>query len=346
MRINGTVARLAAVVSVQLFFTAVIVVVFGQIRFDRTNTYSAEFSNASGLRTGQFVRASGVEVGKVKKVDLVEGDQRIRVEFSVDRSVQLYQSTTAQIRYQDLIGNRYLDIGRGSGENSEKTLAPGGFIPLARTQPALDLDAPIGGFKPLFRSLDPQKVNTIASSIITVFQGEGGTIDDILDQTAQLTERLAESDQTIGDVIHNLNTVLLTTERHHDQLDSTIDKFEGLITGLKDRAAPLADGTAHISNAAGTVSDLLADNRALVRDAITHLDTLTSPLNDQRDRVGDLVGKVPAAFNIIGRSAGIYGDFFNFYLCDLSLKVNGLQPGGPVRSVKLLQQPSGRCTLK
>lgn len=346
MRINGTVARLAAVVSVQLFFTAVIVVVFGQIRFDRTNTYSAEFSNASGLRTGQFVRASGVEVGKVKKVDLVEGDQRIRVEFSVDRSVQLYQSTTAQIRYQDLIGNRYLDIGRGSGENSEKTLAPGGFIPLARTQPALDLDALIGGFKPLFRSLDPQKVNTIASSIITVFQGEGGTIDDILDQTAQLTERLAESDQTIGDVIHNLNTVLQTTERHHDQLDSTIDKFEGLITGLKDRAAPLADGTAHISNAAGTVSDLLADNRALVRDAITHLDTLTSPLNDQRDRVGDLVGKVPAAFNIIGRSAGIYGDFFNFYLCDLSLKVNGLQPGGPVRSVKLLQQPSGRCTLK
>lgn len=59
MRINGTVARLAAVVSVQLFFTAVIVVVFGQIRFDRTNTYSAEFSNASGLRTGQFVREIG-----------------------------------------------------------------------------------------------------------------------------------------------------------------------------------------------------------------------------------------------------------------------------------------------
>jgi phospholipid/cholesterol/gamma-HCH transport system substrate-binding protein len=346
MRLKGTVARLAAVVSVQLFFTAVIVVVFGQIRFDHTNDYSAEFSNASGLRPGQFVRASGVEVGKVKKVDLVEGDKRIRVDFSVDRSVQLYQSTTAQIRYQDLIGNRYLDISRGSGENSEKSLPPGGFIPLSRTQPALDLDALIGGFKPLFRALDPQKVNTIASSIITVFQGEGGTINDILDQTTQLTERLAESDEAIGDVIHNLNTVLDTTERHHDQLDTTIDKFEGLITGLKDRAVPLADGTAHVSNAAGTVAELLADNRALVRGAVTHLESLAGPLNDQRDRIGDLVGKVPAAFNIIGRASGIYGDFFNFYLCDLSLKVNGLQPGGPVRSVKVFQQPSGRCTLR
>ena len=346
MKLTGTVVRLAAVVSVQLLFTAVIVVVFGQVRFDRTHSYSAEFSNASGLRAGQFVRASGVEVGKVKKVDLVEGDKKIRVDFSVDRSVQLYQSTTAQIRYQDLIGNRYLELSRGTGEGAERALPAGGFIPLARTQPALDLDALLGGFKPLFRALDPQKVNTIASSIITVFQGEGGTINDILDQTAQLTERLAESDQAIGEVITNLNTVLETTVRHHDQFDATIDKFDVLIAGLRDRADPLADATAHISNAAGTVADLLADNRALLHDTVDRLETLAGPLVEQRDRVGDLLGKLPKAFNIIGRASGIYGDFFNFYLCDLSLKVNGLQPGGPVRTVRLLTQPSGRCTLQ
>src|SRR6201997_3631039 len=281
MRITGTVVRLAAVVSVQLLFTAIIVVVFGQVRFDPTNSYSAEFSNASGLRAGQFVRASGVEVGKVKKVELVEGDKRIRVDFAVDRSVQLYQSTTAQIRYQDLIGNRYLEISRGSGENAERTLPPGGFIPLARTQPALDLDALIGGFKPLFRALDPQKGNTIASSIITVFQGEGGTINDILDQTAHLTSRLAESDHAIGEVIANLNTVLDTTVKHRKQFDDTVNNFELLITGLKERADPLAAGTANISNAAATVADLLADNRALVRDTVTRLETVATPLVEQ-----------------------------------------------------------------
>jgi phospholipid/cholesterol/gamma-HCH transport system substrate-binding protein len=346
MKISGTIIRLAAVASVQLLLTAVIVVVFGQVRFERTNSYSAEFTNASGLRAGQFVRASGVEVGKVKKVDLVEGDKRIRVDFSVDRSVPLYQSTTAEIRYQDLIGNRYLEIDRGSGRGADRVLPPGGFIPLSRTEPALDLDALIGGFKPLFRALDPQKVNAIASSIITVFQGEGGTINDILDQTAQLTDRLAESDQAVGQVIANLNTVLDTTVRHRKQFDETIDKFEVLITGLKDRAGLLADGTAHISGAAGTVADLLADNRALLHDTVSRLETVAGPLVDQHDKVADLVSKLPNAFNIIGRASGIYGDFFNFYLCDLSIKVNGLQPGGPVRSVKLWAQPSGRCTLQ
>ncbi|HME79648.1 MAG TPA: MlaD family protein [Mycobacterium sp.] len=346
MKITGTVIRLAVVVSVQLLFTAIIVVVFGQVRFDRTNSYSAEFSNASGLRAGQFVRASGVEVGKVKKVDLVEGDKRIRVDFSIDRTVQLSQATTAQIRYQDLIGNRYLEIERGTGEGTDRVLPPGGFIPLARTQPALDLDALIGGFKPLFRALDPQKVNTIATSIITVFQGEGGTINDILDQTAQLTSRLAESDHAIGEVIANLNTVLDTTVKHRKQFDDTVNNFELLITGLKERADPLAAGTAHISNAAATVADLLADNRALVRDTVTRLETVATPLVDQRDRVGGILTKLPSAFNLIGRASGIYGDFFNFYLCDLSIKINGLQPGGPVRSVKLFQQPTGRCMLQ
>jgi len=344
MKITGSAIKLGIVSLVLLLITVSIVVVFGQMRFNRTNSYSAEFNNATGLKDGQFVRASGVEIGKVKKVRLVGGGTRVQVDFAVDRSIPLYQSTTAQIRYQDLIGNRYLELSRGTGEGAERALPPGGFIPLSRTEPALDLDALIGGFKPLFRALDPQKVNTIASSIITVFQGEGGTIDDILDQTAQLTDRLAESDQAIGEVINNLNTVLDTTVRHRKQFDDTVDKFEVLITGLKGKADPLADGIAHISNAAGTLADVLTDNRELLHDTVGRLEVVLAPLVDHSDQVDDLLTKMPVAFNAIGRIGGTYGDFFNYYLCDVSVKLNGLQPGGPVRVVRVWQQTTGRCT--
>lgn len=344
MRTTGTAIKLGAFSLVLLMFTAVIVIVFGQIRFDRTSAYSAEFSNASGLRAGQFVRASGVEVGKVSKVQLIDGGQRVRVHFDVDRTLPLYQSTTAQIRYQDLIGNRYLELQRGQGEGADRVLPPGGFIPLARTTPALDLDALIGGFKPLFRALDPDKVNNIAQSIITVFQGQGGTINDILDQTAQLTNALADRDQAIGEVITNLNTVLDTTVKHQKEFDQTVNNFEVLITGLKNRADPLGQSVADISNAAGTLGDLLADNRPVLKDTIGHLETIQQPLIDEQAQVEDTLSKVPNALKIIGRAGGVYGDFFNFYLCDLNLKLNGLQPGGPVRTVKVFTQPTGRCT--
>jgi phospholipid/cholesterol/gamma-HCH transport system substrate-binding protein len=343
MKITGTLIRLGIVWLVLLVFTAAIVVVFGQVRFDRTNNYSAEFSSVSGMREGQFVRASGVEVGKVKKIRLAEGD-RVHVDFAVDRSVPLYQSTMAQIRYLNLVGDRYLELKRGQGEGADRVLPPGGFIPLSRTQPALDLDALIGGFRPLFRALDPEKVNTIVSAIITVFQGQGGTINDILDQTAQLTSTVAERDQAIGEVIKNLNIVLDTTVKHRKEFDQTVDNFEKLITGLKNHADPLAAGTAHISNAAGTVADLLADNRALLHKAINYLEAIQQPIIDQRDKYNDLFHRVPLALNAGGRAIGLYGDWANFYTCDLTLLVNGLQPGGPVRTVRLFQQPTGRCT--
>lgn len=344
MKFTSTLVKLGAFSLVLLLFTGIIILVFGQLRFDRTNGYSAEFSNASGLKAGQFVRASGVEVGKVGAVRLVDGGRRVMVDFNIDRSLSLNQSTTAQIRYANVIGDRYLELKRGDGEGSDRLLTPGGLIPLGRTQPALDLDALIGGFRPLFKSLDPEKVNNIASSLITVFQGQGGTINDILDQTAQLTSALADRDQAIGEVVNNLNTVLATTVKHQTEFDQTVNNFEILITGLKNRADPLADAVAHISNASGTVADLLADDRPLLKDTVGHLETIQQPLVDQRDQLDDLLTKFPNALKMIGRSGGVYGDFFNFYLCDITLKLNGLQPGGPVRTVKVTSQPSGRCT--
>jgi phospholipid/cholesterol/gamma-HCH transport system substrate-binding protein len=341
MKITGTAIRLGAFALVLLFFTAVIIVVFGQMRFDRTTRYTAIFSNVSGLRNGQFVRASGVEVGKVSNVTLIDGGQHVRVDFNIDRSLPLYDGTTASIRYLNLIGDRYLELKKG---DSDKRLPAGGTIPLERTQPAVDLDALVGSFRPLFRALDPQKVNTIAQSIITIFQGQGGTINDILDQTAALTSTLADRDQAIGEVIKNLNTVLDTSVKHQKELDETVKNFEVLITGLKNRADPIADSTAEISNAAGTIANLLADNRPLLHDTLGQLETIQGPLIDQKDQLNDILVRLPTSLKIIGRAGGVYGDFFNFYACDITLKLNGLQPGGPVRNVRITTQPTGRCT--
>jgi len=341
MKITGTAVRLGAFAVVLLFFTAVIIVVFGQMRFDRTTGYSAIFTNVSGLRNGQFVRASGVEVGKVSNITLIDGGQRARVEFAIDRSLPLYEGTTASVRYLNLIGDRYLELKKG---DSDKKMPGGATIPLERTQPALDLDALVGSFRPLFRALDPQKINTIAQSIITIFQGQGGTINDILDQTASLTSALGDRDQAIGEVIKNLNTVLDTTVKHQKDFDQTVKNFEVLITGLKNRADPIANATAEISNAAGTIADLLADNRPLLHSTLDQLETIQQPVIDQKDQLNDILIKLPTSLKIIGRAGGVYGDFFNFYACDITLKLNGLQPGGPVRTVRITTQPTGRCT--
>ncbi|BBZ21553.1 hypothetical protein MGAD_58880 [Mycolicibacterium gadium] len=118
----------------------------------------------------------------------------------------LTQGSRAVIRYDNLFGDRYLALEEGTG--GLKTLSPGQTIPLTHTQPALDLDSVIGGFKPLFRALDPQQVNDLTQQLIEAFEGQGPAIGSFLQQAAVVTNTLADRDLLIGQVIDNLNVVL------------------------------------------------------------------------------------------------------------------------------------------
>ncbi len=151
--------------------------VFGQFRFDSRTSFAAVFSNVSGLKGGNFVRIAGVEVGKVKNLKL-QKDGTVRVDFAIDRGLTLTEGTKASVRYENLIGDRYLSLDDGPG--STRKLPPDATIPLARTSPALDVDALIGGFRPLFRALDPDQVNALSGQLLRVFQGQGATISSVL----------------------------------------------------------------------------------------------------------------------------------------------------------------------
>ena len=90
-------------------------------------------------------------------------------------------------------------------------------------------------------------------------------------------------------MVRNLNTVLDTTVKHQQQFDETVVDFETLITGLKNRADPIAGSVADISDAAGTIGDLLADNRPLLQSTVSKLEVLQQPLVDQKEQLNDIL---------------------------------------------------------
>ena len=107
-----------------------------------------------------------------------EKDGTVHVDFAIDKGLRLTEGTKAAVRYENLIGDRYLALEEGPGP--PRRLPPGATIPLARTSPALDVDALIGGFRPLFRALDPDQVNALSGQLLRVFQGQGATISSVL----------------------------------------------------------------------------------------------------------------------------------------------------------------------
>lgn len=240
--LGGVVVRLGVFLAVCLLTAFLLIAVFGEVRFGDGKTYYAEFANVSNLRTGKLVRIAGVEVGKVTRIS-INPDATVRVQFTADNSVTLTRGTRAVIRYDNLFGDRYLALEEGAGGLA--VLRPGHTIPLARTQPALDLDALIGGFKPLFRALNPEQVNALSEQLLHAFAGQGPTIGSLLAQSAAVTNTLADRDRLIGQVITNLNVVLGSLGAHTDRLDQAVTSLSALIHRLAQRKTDISNAVAY-----------------------------------------------------------------------------------------------------
>jgi phospholipid/cholesterol/gamma-HCH transport system substrate-binding protein len=337
-RIRHDAVRLAVFLAVCLLGVFGLFAVFGELRFGEvTKSYQAEFTNVTGLENGDFVRIAGVEVGKVEKV-AIQPDTTALVEFTADESVVLTEGSRAVIRYDDLIGGRYLALQEGAGGTA--TLKPGDTIPLARTSPALDLDALIGGFRPLFRALDPDQVNALSGQLIQALQGQGGTINSFLAQTAALTNTLANRDQLIGEVIVNLNVVLGSLGDQSDQFAKAVDALAELVKTLEARKGDISNGLAYTNAAAGSITELLAQARPPFAKTIQETDRASGIVVADHEYFDNLLNTLPDAYQALNRQ-GIYGDFFSFYLCDIVLKLNG--KGGQPVYVKVAGQSTGRC---
>jgi phospholipid/cholesterol/gamma-HCH transport system substrate-binding protein len=334
------VVRFAIFATVCLAGIALLLAVFAQFRYEKANTYTAVFANVSGLRENNFVRIAGVEVGKVKKV-VVQPDSSVHVEFSADDSVVLTEGTKALVRYDDLFGGRFMALEEGAGEL--KRLTPGATIPLGRTQPAVDLDALIGGLRPLFRSLNPDQVNEVSGQLIEALQGQGDTIGSVLTQAAAVTNTLADRDRLFSQLITNLNTVIGSAADQGDQVGKAVDSLSELVNTLNARKADIQRGVKGIERLFAVGSEILVRGRSPLKKVVDQTDRVAGTLVADKDFLDNLINTLPDDYRIIGRE-GLYGDFFTFYLCDLIVKLNG--KNGQPTYITLASQRSGRCTPK
>ena len=292
---------LVTVLSVLLLLTTIQNQFFGS-----TETYKADFTDASGLIPGSDVRIAGVRIGEVSDVEVVDRSVA-QVSFSVEEDRKLPTGAQFAIKYQNLVGQRYLDIQRGNGPMNQY-LQPGQTVPVTQTQPPLNLTTVFNGFKPLFQALNPDDVNRLSFEIIQVLQGEGGNINTLLANTASLTSTIADRDAVIGDVINNLNTVLGTVDEKGAQFNASVDQLQKLVSGLAADRDPIAGAIPPLADdivKLGQESDILNRNRGLVENALRN---------------------IPQKANNFGR-AGSYGSWFNFYLCQAGVTIDPTLPG-------------------
>jgi len=314
-----------SLIGLSLFLVSAIVttsMVFVTLRRDvsgPTNTFTAMFTDVSGLRPGDDVRVAGVRVGRVDSIDL--DGTLAKVTFRIAKDQVLYHNTLAAVTYQNIIGQRYLGLSPGT-DGDTTPLADRAQIPLDRTKPSFDIAYLLNGFEPLFSVLDPKQVDNLTTGIVQALQGDSGSVLTLITQTSALAESLAGPDQTLGVVVTNLNNVTSNLAAQNVNLQTVIRQAHDVMVALGNRREQL-EASARSINAAvvrlATITDTIyPDIAELIRrepGMVAHLSD-----GDGQARLAYLGANLPYLLKGMARVTQ-EGSYMNAYACNANLTI-------------------------
>lgn len=283
-----------------------------------TNTYSAVFTDVSGLHSGDDVRTAGVRVGRVDRVDL-QGTLA-RVTLRVPKTHVLYDDTTAAVTYQNIIGQRYLGLSPGSSPG-HSPLPDRGIIPVERTNPSFDISYLLSGFEPLFTLLSPRQVDNLTGGIIQALQGDSASLVTLISQTSALAESLAGPDQVLGDVIAELDEITAVLARQDRDLQSVIGNSRAALATLAARRDELVTSAGSITQATDRLSVLLNAVYPELDELLTREPGFVGHLTGEgRERFAHYGANLVLVLKGLARATQS-GSYIDGYICDINATV-------------------------
>ncbi|RSN58542.1 ABC transporter substrate-binding protein [Amycolatopsis sp. WAC 04182] len=278
-------------------------------------TYSAEFSDAGGLRADNDVRIAGVKVGKVSEIDL-EGD-RVLVSFRV-KDAWVGDATSASIQIKNVLGQKYLAL----DPRGEAILDPGDPIPLRRTTAPYDV---LEAFRDLSKTVDAIDVGQLAKSFDTISATFADTPADVrsaLDGISKLSGTIASRDRQLRTLLANTRQVSQTLVDRDTEVQRLIQDGNALLRAISTRQQAIKDLLDGSKRLATALDGIIADNDGQLGPVLEQLDRLTSMLQRNQDSLAKGIAAFAPAIRVLTNVAG-NGRWIDGYLCGLVLPTFG-----------------------
>ena len=205
----------------------------------------ARFPWGSGIKQGQSVLLTGVDIGFVGDVDL-EQNGTLVVTMRVNKKYKVPEGTVATIEPNGIFGD--VDVALRPLKPNAEAIPPGGFVPVGKPGPSIaDLLA---------------KVDTASGQLTDVAKTvqvelvQGGGIADLHQALSNANKLVAELSSIATEQSRQLTVTMRSLNRAVSAVDSaTIDST---VRNLKATSANVAEMTSDLEHASGRLDALLA----------------------------------------------------------------------------------------
>lgn len=230
---------LFVIIGLILFVLTIYFIGSKQQMFGKTEQLTAVFNNVAGLQLGNNVRYSGINVGTVRGIEIVN-DSTINVEMQIDKTVfpHIKKNAVATIGSDGLVGSVIINIIPGQGE--APPVQPGDFIKSNNRVRTDDMLSTLN-----VTNENAAQLTADLLKITNDINNGKGTIGVLLRDSAMANDLKA--------TIHNLK---ITSEK----TSKTMDNLNRQIAGLD-----------HKDNVIGVLKDTVVGNK--IRHIVTNLDS-------------------------------------------------------------------------
>ncbi len=325
MKIRKQAIGLAIFLVVTMVMTWLVYATLQRQVTGETTEYAAEFTDVFGLRDGDDVRMAGVRVGRVSRIELSgePGNSTARVDFALQNDQKIMANTEAAILYQNIVGQRYLDL--RLGKVGDSTPMPGGtVIPLERTIPSFDVGIVLNGYEPLFATIDPKAADQISEAAVQALSGDTTAWATLVDKSGALTETIAGRDELLGDMITGMDRLFGTLATQNGNIDKTIANARNMVVSLNARRPELVSSMGSLSRVVRQLGAVTNEVNPALQALLTREPGFAAHLVTIEPQLAFMGANLPKMLKGLARVSQD-GAYLNVYTCDLNLL--GFFPG-------------------
>jgi len=227
----------------------------------------AEFTDAAGLKKGDFVFVAGVRVGQVTDV-VLDGDHVV-ASFAITAE-GVPDDSSADIILQSTLGKRALRIAPGT---STDYFVEGDLIPIDRTGTPVDLPELGDRSAELLGEVNVEALQSFIAALADITEGNRQDVSQLLDGVERVSNIIVERRVELETVIDRAQIVVDAAADQDREIIEIIDSFGTVLDTLLAKRDEITRLLVETADTSTLTADLVAERRA-------QLDRILAELRD------------------------------------------------------------------